>query len=721
MAGPRNPTLARRALDLLAWLAAVFIVYVLALVPFTPSVAHLRQAREEKPSVMLSADGQVLARFTANNHEWQPLARISPYVVQALVATEDRRFFHHVGIDPLRMAAAGLNTLHGDREGGSTITQQLARNLFPNEIGNAPTLTRKLREAITALKIEAHASKQEILETYLNTVPFLYNATGIEMAARTYFGKSAAQLDVLESATLVAMLKGTSYYNPMLHPERAIERRNLVLQLMQQNGAIGEAAMQKLQARPLRLDFEVQHEDLGPAPHLAQQVRRWLADWADRHGYSVYADGLVVRTTIDSHLQATANNVVAHQLKALEPAARAVSRDQPLQSGFLAIDPRNGHVLAWVGSRDFASSQFDHVEQARRQPGSTFKPFVYGAAFAAGMKPTDTFIDQPVAIRSGRDVWMPQDTTPPTYQVMSLADGLAYSRNTITAQVMQKVGPARVARLAHDLGVRDSKLDAVPSLALGTSPVSLKEMVTAYGSIANGGRYLEPVIVTQVEDRHGRVLQAFAPGQPKRALDADVDLMLLDAMRGVVDRGTGRAIRDRYGITADVAGKTGTTQDNTDGWFLLMHPQLVAGAWVGFDDSRLRMGDSWGPGASSALPMVAEFFQMALGTRSIDPDASFGRPKAALPPVAMAAPAPSTAPAPNTAMAGAGPQPPQAVAQSGDDEDDQGAEAEPAPHRGHRHHAGHHRHHAGHHGHGHGHGRGRGHGRRWTLFRILVG
>jgi penicillin-binding protein 1A len=278
-----------------------------------------------------------------------------------------------------------------------------------------------------------------------------------------------------------------------------------------------------------------------------------------------------------------------------------------------------------------------------------------------------------------------------------------------------------VARLAHDLGVRDSKLDAVPSLALGTSPVSLKEMVTAYASIADGGRYLEPVIVTQVEDRHGRVLQAFAPGQPKRALDADVDLMLLDAMRGVVDRGTGRAIRDRYGITADVAGKTGTTQDNTDGWFLLMHPQLVAGAWVGFDDSRLRMGDSWGPGASSALPMVAEFFQMALGTRSIDPDASFGRPKAALPPVAMAAPAPSTAPAPNTAMAGAGPQPPQAVAQSGDDEDDQGAEAEPAPHRGHRHHAGHHRHHAGHHGHGHGHGRGRGHGRRWTLFRILVG
>jgi penicillin-binding protein 1A len=290
---------------------------------------------------------------------------------------------------------------------------------------------------------------------------------------------------------------------------------------------------------------------------------------------------------------------------------------------------------------------------------------------------------------------------------MSLADGLAYSRNTITAQVMQKVGPARVARLARDLGVRDSKLDAVPSLALGTSPVSLKEMVTAYASIADGGRYLEPVIVTQVEDRQGHVLQAFAPGKPKRALDAGVDLVLLDAMRGVVDRGTGRAVRDRYGITADVAGKTGTTQDNTDGWFLLMHPQLVAGAWVGFDDSRLRMGDSWGPGASSALPMVAEFFQMALGTRSIDPAASFGRPASAAPPVV---------PAPNTAIAGAGPQPPQGLAQRGDAEDDEDADAEPAPRRGHGHghHAGHHRHH-GHHHHGHG------HGRRWTLFRILVG
>jgi penicillin-binding protein 1A len=739
----RKATPARRALDLLAWLGAVLVLYVLLLIPFTPSGTHLRQVREGQPSVMVSAEGQVLARFTANNHDWQPLDRISPYVVQALVATEDRRFYHHIGVDPLRIVAAGFNTLQGDREGGSTITQQLARNLYPEEIGNAPTLTRKLREAITALKIEVHASKQEVLETYLNTVPFLYNATGIEMAARTYFGKTAAQLDVLESATLVAMLKGTSYYNPMVHPERALERRNLVLQLMAQHGDIDDAAMRRLQARPLRVDFEVQREDLGPAPHLARQVRRWLADWADRHGRSVDTDGLVVRTTLNAHLQATANNVLAHQLGVLQPAARAVSRDQPLQSGFLALDPRNGHVLAWVGSRDFASSQFDHVEQARRQPGSTFKPFVYGAAFAAGMKPADTFVDQPVAIRNGRDTWRPQDASAPTMQPMTLADGLAYSRNTITAQVMQQVGAARVARFARDLGVRDSKLDAVPSLALGTSPVSLKEMVTAYGSIANGGSYLEPVIITQVEDRRGRVLEAFAPPRPQRALDARTSLMVVDAMRGVVNRGTGHAVRDRYGITADVAGKTGTSQDNMDGWFLLMHPQLVAGAWVGFDDSRLRMGDSWGPGASSALPMVAEFFQQALGARWIDPNASFGQPELALAAAAAApqawAPAgvsgaaadatatgsaaaavPQSPSAPDTAVLGAGAPPSAAAAQAGDPGDEQAEPDRAAPRRGRGHHAGRHGQHAGPDRHR-GHGRGHGHGRRRTLFRIVIG
>ncbi|MBC7548257.1 MAG: glycosyl transferase, partial [Polaromonas sp.] len=271
---------------------------------------------------------------------------------------------------------------------------------------------------------------------------------------------------------------------------------------------------------------------------------------------------------------------------------------------------------------------FDHVSQARRQPGSTFKPFVYGAAFMQGSNPEDLLTDQPVAIKTpGGGVWAPSDATPPTYQQMTLRDGLSYSKNTITAQLMQQVGPASVAKLAQATGVRQSPLDLVPSLALGTSPVTLIEMVTAYGTIANGGYYMPPLLVAQVEDRNGKVLEAFAAVREKEPSMPHVHaLTLVDVMRGVIDRGTGLAIRQRYGIQADVAGKTGTTQDNTDGWFIMMHPQLVAGARVGFNDNSVTMG-AWGVGASSALPMVGDVFQQALRQRWLDPNVEFDIPR----------------------------------------------------------------------------------------------
>ena len=299
-----------------------------------------------------------------------------------------------------------------------------------------------------------------------------------------------------------------------------------------------------------------------------------------------------------------------------------------LQAGFLALDPRNGHVMAWVGSRDFAQDPFDHVEQARRQPGSTFKPFVYGAAFENGSLPSDSFVDQALEIPLGNGAfWRPSDGGGPSGQSMTLRQGLMFSKNTITAQVMQQVGPAHVARLARAMGVRQSKLDEVLSLALGTSPVTLKEMVVSYSTLANEGRYMAPVMILQVEDRQGGVLETFAPKAAETALPQAVADTLLDVMRGVIDQGTGVAIRSRYGIRADVAGKTGTTQDNTDGWFILMHSQLVAGAWVGFNDNRITMGDGWGPGARSALPMVGEFFQRALKAKVIDAQARFAAPQ----------------------------------------------------------------------------------------------
>ena len=614
-------------------LPGLVLAYLLVLLPFTPSISDLRKAKSEVPTVVLSSDGVELAEFKRVNREWVTLAQISPAVVDALIATEDRRFYQHHGIDLRRTVGALWSTLHGERQGGSTITQQLARNLYPQEIGRAVTLNRKAKEAITALKIEAIYSKKEILETYLNTVPFLYNAYGIEMAARTYFDKSADELDVLESATLIGMLKGNAYYNPVLNPERARERRNTVLAQMVKAGKLDAKRAQALSARPLRLDFERQVEPPGLAPHVAQQVRKWLIAWADREDYDIYADGLVVRTTIDSRLQKAADNAVSRQLRQLQAIAdrsRPRGEDRALlQAGFLAVDPRTMYVKAWVGSADFAQEPFDHVNQSRRQPGSTFKPFVYGAAFLDGMSPDDTFIDQPPMIREkGGGTWSPRDETPPTHQPMTLHDGLAYSRNSITAQVMERVGPAKVADLAYRLGVRESKLDPVLSLALGTSPVTLREMVTAYGSLANNGRYLgEPQLVTRVEDRQGHILQTFAPPRPIEAMPKPQALKLVNVMRGVVDEGTGTAIRSRYGIQADVAGKTGTTQDNTDGWFILMHPQLVAGAWVGYDDSQRTMGDGWGPGARSALPMVGEFFSQALHVRAIDARAEFDIPR----------------------------------------------------------------------------------------------
>ncbi len=665
--------------------------YVLALVPFTPGIEDLKKAKSEQPTVVLSADGKELAVFKRANRDWVKLDSISPHVMAALIATEDRRFHEHHGLDVRRTAAAALRTLRGDLQGGSTITQQLARNLYPDEIGRAPTLARKVKEAITALKIEAVYSKDEILETYLNTVPFLYNAYGIEMAARTYFDKPAGELDVLESATLIGMLKGTSHYNPVLNPERSRQRRNTVLAQMARDGKIAADRLDELKGRPLALDFERLPEDNGVAPHVTQQLRRWLIDWADRKGYNINADGLVVRTTLDSRLQAQAEEAVTRQADKLQQAAdrawrrggwkahkelaeafvRETAQFQAavagglspqlalaklladaefmdplwegktrLQAGFLALDPANGHVKAWIGSRGFDEDKFDHVQQARRQPGSTFKPFVYGAAFEQGISPAETFIDQEVEIRiDERTVWTPGDVGGASGLPMTLRDGLALSKNSITSQLVQRVGPARVAKLAWDMGVRQSKLDPVPSLALGTSPVTLKEMVSAFGTIANGGSYIEPVLVTRIEDRHHAVIEDFRAKAPERALSQRAAETLLDVLRGVIDRGTGAGIRSRFGVKGDVAGKTGTTQSNTDGWFILMHPQLVGGAWVGFNDNRVTMrGDAWGQGAHNALNVVGDFFQQALKSGAIDAKVKFAAPRdtgAADPPAAI--------------------------------------------------------------------------------------
>ena len=704
LAAPQRALLGLRGVGAVLLAAALLLAaYALLLIPFTPAVDNVLKARNERPSVLLAADGSVLATFRRTTREWIALERIPPHVVDALIATEDHRFWQHPGFDWRRSLSAVAHTVGGDRQGGSTITQQLARNFFPAEIGRAPTATRKLKEVITALKLERAYSKKEILETYLNTVSFHYNAFGIEMAARTYFNKPAGQLTVAEGATLVGLLKGTRAYNPVTNPERALERRNVVLAQMVKHGKLGKSDYDRLSRRPLRLTFTRQDIDSGPAPHFADAVRRWLVGWSELLGYDVYGDGLVVQSTLDVGLQRLANQAVARQLDALQAVAdvewgRASERllstrvdayrqarrnvapfahfwasrpelidafvrespeyanlidagqskddalarlhaDAPfmealrtrktrLETGFVAIDPANGHVLAWVGSRDFATDGFDHVQLARRQPGSTFKPFVYGAALESGMDPGREFQNRRVSIRlPDGAIWRPRDMAAGAGGTASLEDGLVHSRNTVTAQVIEQVGPDKVVQFARRMGVRESRLDAVPSLALGTSPVTLLEMTSAYATLASLGEYRAPVMVTRISDASGKVLAQIAPppGQaPERVLKSETATQLVDMLRAAIDRGTGQGIRNVHGIEADVAGKTGTTQNNTDGWFILMRPNLVAGAWVGFNDPRVTLrSDHWGQGAHNALHVVGDFTRHALNLGAVDARAEF--------------------------------------------------------------------------------------------------
>ena len=680
-------------------LFALLLVYIICLIPLTPGIKDLKQARAAKASTLVSADGKQLASFEQGLNERVKLDQISPHVLAALVATEDHRFYDHSGIDFKRTLAAVVYSLKGDAQGGSTITQQLARNMFPEEIGRSRNVNRKLKEMITALKIESTYSKTEILEAYLNTVPFLYNTFGIETAAQTYFDKPASKLDILESATLVGMLKGTSYYNPVTNPERSVERRNVVLGQMLKHGIIDQKNFARLIKRPLKLHFARLPERAGTDTHFTAHVRKWLIQWADENDYNLQLDGLVIVTTLDHELQTAALNAVERQGTALQIVAdvewsrpdggssssagsyaamhsgiapfeyfwrskgnlvSSFVRETPeykaaieggedpkealkrlranrafmaqlrrvktrLEAGFVALDPTSGEVRAWVGSRDFQKDQFDHVAQAERQPGSTFKPIVYGAALEKGISSEKMYRDEVTGIKAGDGtIWRPTDMSGSTGGSMSLREGLIMSKNTITAQVMQDVGLPSIIKLAQDLGIKDSKLASVPSLALGTSPVTLLQMVSAYSTIAAVGEYRKPVFIKRITDRTGKVIAEFAPQAPQRAMNSESAVMLIDMMRGVINRGTGTAVRYRFGIAGDVAGKTGTTQNNADGWFIMMHPQLVAGAWVGFNDNRVTMRSSyWGQGGHNAILVVGDFFKTALDSGKLNASAAF--------------------------------------------------------------------------------------------------
>ncbi len=663
----------------------VFLMYWVFLISQIPNVHRLDVQKLSEATIAYTSDGEELTRYAIENRTWVDIDEISPSAVDALIATEDRRFYRHNGIDLLRFFGAVIGTAAGDPQGGSTLTMQLAKNMYPS-IRTAWIGNRKMKEWLTALRLEDRFTKEEILELYFNAVPLMYGAVGIEAGARTYFQKPASDLNVLESATLVAMLKATVFYNPVRNPERSHQRRNVVLQQMVKAGSLTADEYEALRDQKTEVRFRRLTRHENTAPFFAEHVRQWLDVWAASKGYNLYTDGLRVYTTLDSRLQHAAEtatdrvgdylqDVVDVEWSASEPffasdaqayrearekiepfafyweenpsvmqslirmssryrdlVDEGVEPDsvlgrlrtekaftdslkqgyQRLEVGFVAVEPETGHVKSWVGGRDFRIDEYDHVGLAKRQPGSTFKPFVYAAALENGYAPFSmvsdgqmTYVDPHTGQR-----WSPKNFGGSSGGLISLRNGLAHSKNTVTARLITDVGPRKVVDIAHRMGIR-SPLEAVPSLGLGTSDVSLLELTSAYATFANLGVRKDPIFITRIEDRQGRVIARFG-SRPVHAIPPHTAYAVLDMMRSVVGYGTGVRIRSLFGAKGDLAGKTGTTQKSADGWFMLVHPKLVMGSWVGFNNPAVTFRTAyWGQGAHTALHVVGEFYREA--------------------------------------------------------------------------------------------------------------
>jgi len=712
-----NPQLAQAAVALSVIVGILLVgtlmggTYLWTLTDEVPSTERLENPTVQLATVAYTADGEELARYATQNRSWVPYDSISSHAVHALVATEDQRFYTHWGVDPIAIAAAVADIVtFSDFRGASTITQQLARNLYNEEVGYAVTIERKLKEMVTAVELERRYTKQEILEMYLNTVTFGSNAFGIEAAARTYFGVSAKELDPLQAATLVGVLRATSYYNPVHNPQNAQRRRNVVLRLMTQQGYLDQSFYQEHKNEPVEARYHSAELYASLAPYFAEHVRTTLASWTrdpdhPLYGHDIYGDGLRVYTTLDAKMQEMARQAVDEQMSALQTVvgyewsradsalhsttladyrdltpgedyepfkyfwethpevldeairstprydtlrARGMGEEEALSTlreetafvdslkhlksrlgnGLVSLNPNNSHVKVWIGGRNFQTDKYDKVSLARRQPGSTFKPFTYTAAIDNGWSPYDTLLDSTFTWEDpGADTtWSPQNyNRESSGQMLTLSQGLANSKNTITARLALDLNPSTVARYAQRMGVR-SPLSDVPSIALGTSNVTLLEMATAYATLANGGLYNEPVAITRVEDRYGNVLWESSTS-PSEVLSKETAYTVVDMMRGVIDYGTGQRIRTQFELgDYDLAGKTGTTQESADTWFMLMHPELVSGAWVGFDDQRVTFRTSWwGQGAHSALFLVGDFYRRMVQADSaaIDEKATF--------------------------------------------------------------------------------------------------
>jgi penicillin-binding protein 1A len=592
--------------------AATLVVFVatgwflLSLARSLPDQESLtRMAEMDQATAVYDASDSLAFTIFKEQRIEVPLESMGPHLVKALVAIEDRRFYKHDGFDAIRIVSAALKNLRHLRnvEGASTITQQLARTSF---LTTEKTYSRKLQEVILAARIERTFSKDRILELYLNKVYFGDGLYGVEAAARGYFAKHAADLTLSEAASLVAIVKSPSAYAPTVSRQRATARRNLVLSEMEEAGFIDRQTRDAARAESLVVRDGL-NADEGYGQYFKEQVRRELVD---RFGWQrVYQGGLRVYSTIDMTMQKAAEAAVAEGLKAIDERRKKVEAE-PLQAALVAMDPATGHVRAMVGGRDFAKSSFNRAVQARRQPGSAFKPFVYAAALEAGYTPATMIENLDVPIDTLEGAWTPEDEHSDATS-MSLRAALRISSNRAAVRLLQDVGIPKTVNYARNMGVGD--VPSVPSLALGSGEVTLQSLTAAYAAFANQGDVPKPILVRRVEDRDGRMLFA-AEESSTRAITPTTAFLMTTMLSDVINAGTGARARS-VGFTLPAAGKTGTTNDFKDAWFVGFTPSLITGVWVGFDQPQTIMRNGFA--GDVAVPMWASFMKAA--TRGAKP------------------------------------------------------------------------------------------------------
>ncbi len=607
------------SISILIVLIATFIaIYLSILSKELPSLTKLEKIDPEMATKVYSSEGELIHSFFTYNRSYTPYDKIPQSVIEALLSAEDRDFYNHWGINSmgiLRAIVVDISSM-GFKQGASTLTMQLSRNLY---FGSEQTITRKLKEALTAIQIERTYSKHEIIEMYLNINPFGHHSHGIQAAARRFFNKAVGELNIQESALLIGMLKGPTRYSPIRHPERAQRRRNLVMNMMVDNEKLSKSAYDSLKTLPLGLQLKNPNE-MTIAPYFTEYIRIQLNKLQDSLGVNVYEDGLRVYTTLNLNFQEYMDKSIAKNISAIQERVRnqkkfnkyrksmsdsAFNDLTTVQLAFVAINPHNGHILAMVGGRDYKKSQYNRATLARRQPGSTFKPFLYTAAIDNGYSPSDEYYNQPtVEIDPDGTRWTPKNFSGKVGGLVTLRDALRRSINLVAVRLINDIGPQTAKQYARRMGIT-TPIRAYSSLALGSSDVIPLEIVSAYGVFANNGVLVKPISIIKIEDKNGNVIyQAFQ--ERKEALSPQTTYIMNDLLQGVIKAGTGVRVRTKYHFDIPTGGKTGTTNDNTNAWFIGFTPDIVAGVWVGLDDYSLNLGQGL-TGSVAALPFWGDF------------------------------------------------------------------------------------------------------------------